>query len=522
MALIDLTNFLAWWPLGEAAGTRVDAHLARNLTESGTPISGGGKVGAAALFASASFEYLESSDVAFQAGDIDLTLGAWAYIADKTTDRVIISRWKLSTTQASYMVYYKQSSDRFVFVVTDDGVTEYEIAADALGSPSIDTWYFVVAWHDADADTINIQINNGTIDSASHSVGMKADTSKFRIGVAVDVGGTKFGLFEGLIDEAFVTKEILTASEKSLLYNSGRGISYEGITGDLLVFTSPNGVHLNFNDGVATFSLINRRGYHLPTFSHTTDQTPGQPGARYRETRTIERLVSLPLHIFQDDVDDIYNLVRGLANTLNPLLGVGQLRFAVAGKDRFVNCIYKSGLEGEDSQKIANMLAGWYKPSVVFLCPDPYFYDTVELSDEYQIGDVEGSSFLGDPFFPLNISASTVIASPTINNPGDVDVYPVWVITGPGDSLVLLNKTTGKQIDLDMTLGDGQTIEIDTRTEAKTVMDLVTGDNLFSNLSVTSSLWPFEPGDNEIDIQLNAATSTSKIAVAYRPAYYSI
>jgi hypothetical protein len=48
--------------------------------------------------------------------------------------------------------------DRFTFVV--NGLNS-SVAANGLGSPALNAWYYVVAWYDSTNQTRNIQVNNG-------------------------------------------------------------------------------------------------------------------------------------------------------------------------------------------------------------------------------------------------------------------------------------------------------------------------------------------------------------------------
>jgi hypothetical protein len=110
-------------------------------------------------------------------------------------------------------------------VVNSAGTAAANVFLDdtALGSPLATTWYYVVAWHDSTANTINIQINNGTPTSLSHTLGVYASgTGLFSIG---STGGTA-AYMNGRIDEVSFWKRILTADERMTLYNSGNGLAY--------------------------------------------------------------------------------------------------------------------------------------------------------------------------------------------------------------------------------------------------------------------------------------------------------
>jgi hypothetical protein len=178
-------------------------------------------------FLSASSQYLSVADnTQLSVQNIDFALCAWVKLTTKTTTQVIASKYDTSN-QRNYMVYYDTASDRFKFIVSPDGIIAPATAtADALGAVSVGIWYFVVCWHDAVGDTINIQINNGTTNSVAHSTGVHDGTAPFALGVNF-VTGAASNFLNGEIDEVAFWKRNLTAAEKIALYNNGNGISYE-------------------------------------------------------------------------------------------------------------------------------------------------------------------------------------------------------------------------------------------------------------------------------------------------------
>ena len=93
-----------------------------------------------------------------------------------------------------------------------------EVTAGALGTPALNTWYFVVVWHDSTANTINIQVNDGAISSAVHSGGINDASAPFTLGA-----GTGNLYHSGRVDEIGVWRSVLSAGQRSGLYASGIG-----------------------------------------------------------------------------------------------------------------------------------------------------------------------------------------------------------------------------------------------------------------------------------------------------------
>jgi hypothetical protein len=226
-----------YWPLNEASGNALDAHGSNTLTDNNTVASAAGKVGNARDFESGnseSFSIADNTDLSVQ--DIPFTIAAWVNFESFGAIRPIVAKWQ-TAGQFSYELAYSTFLNRLFFGVSNDGSSEVVVAANVLGAPSTSTWYFVVAWHDPAANTINIQVNNGTANSASHSAGVFDGTSAFTIGAKDNA--TLF--MDGLIDEVGFWKRLLTADEKTFLYNSGNGRAYADFAPNITTSSLPNG-----------------------------------------------------------------------------------------------------------------------------------------------------------------------------------------------------------------------------------------------------------------------------------------
>ena len=157
-ALTD--NLVAWWTLGETSGTRFDCIGSNDLTDNNTVGSAAGIQGNAADFEETAQEYLKTNDnPELSTGDIDFSITAWVMLESKTVGnhREIVVKGINNSSNLEYRLYYHTDLDRFVFEVAD-GTTLTDLANTTLGSPAIGQWYFLVAWHDAGGDTLNISV----------------------------------------------------------------------------------------------------------------------------------------------------------------------------------------------------------------------------------------------------------------------------------------------------------------------------------------------------------------------------
>lgn len=237
MPLTD--SLISYWALEEASGNRADSHGANTLTDNNTVTQAVGKIGNAAQFTAANSESLSCADNAdLSVGDIDFTFAAWVYLDDAATEREFISKGTIGIAGGEYRVEY--SSTRMKFQIQDVAVT-FKTTTDTTVIVA-GTWYYVVAWHDATGDTVNIQVNNGSVISGATAGIIPLDgTVTFRIG-----SGNGARYWNGRVDEVGFWKRLLTTQERTDLYNGGAGLAYPFAAGQPLALrrrgsTEPTG-----------------------------------------------------------------------------------------------------------------------------------------------------------------------------------------------------------------------------------------------------------------------------------------
>lgn len=223
---MDTSNFQAWWDLDDVT----DAHGANDLTNNNVVTFVPGLVGNAANFVGASSQYLSIADnAALSWGDIDATLGLFVNgVWSATTS--IAGKWGDSGVE--YLLFYDVSADRFRFAVSPDGSATTIVSADTLGAPADATWYFILCQHDSVNNLIGISVNNGTLDTAAHTTGVFNGARPFELGRNNGGGGSQY--LTGLIDSAFVTKEILSADNKTFIYNAGAARAYSELAASFI------------------------------------------------------------------------------------------------------------------------------------------------------------------------------------------------------------------------------------------------------------------------------------------------
>ena len=82
-----------------------------------------------------------------------------------------------------------------------------------------------MAWLDAGANTLNIQVNNGTIDSAAQTITPGDGAAEFEMGADRSIN-----FMNGRIDSCSIWKRVLTPAERTTLWNGGAGLDYPFLT----------------------------------------------------------------------------------------------------------------------------------------------------------------------------------------------------------------------------------------------------------------------------------------------------
>lgn len=221
-----LTGLVSYWKLdevsdGSAPVTRGDSVVAsgNDLTDNNTVASAAGKIGNAASYIKANSEVLTHVDNALLSiGASDATFCAWFNIAALGVINGVLGKDDAAGNR-EYGLFVQASNVLQWYVFTAGGYQPLNSTAGALAAS---TWIFVAAWHDFTAHTINLQINNGVVDSLAVNAGGVNDlAAAFTIGRQ---GSTNN--FGGLIDEVGFWKRVLTATELTALWNGGAGLSW--------------------------------------------------------------------------------------------------------------------------------------------------------------------------------------------------------------------------------------------------------------------------------------------------------
>jgi lysophospholipase L1-like esterase len=207
-----VTGCVDYFNLEEATGSRLGS-LGTALDPTGLPARINGKVGyAVSLPTNAKLLATPEVSLAFNSLPAGYTIAGWFRIPDKLVDRGLFGKTAAGPTY-EYLLVYRTAGwpvDRFEFAQGKTSGID-EVYANNLGSPTSNTWYFIVCWYDG--TNIYIQVNNGTPNSltATGAPAVKAG-AKFGLG-AVFFGGA------GDADAVGFWSRVLTEAERTSLWN---------------------------------------------------------------------------------------------------------------------------------------------------------------------------------------------------------------------------------------------------------------------------------------------------------------
>ncbi|MGW1039322.1 phage tail protein [Streptomyces sp. NPDC002547] len=254
----------------------------------------------------------------------------------------------------------------------------------------------------------------------------------------------------------------------------------------------------------------------------TSDPHP-RGGERLRHVQPQARTIVWPVLVKGADhmrfTRNWRDLARAFTRTLRQVGGVrtpGTLEVARPdGSARRIAVFYQGGWDGRGQTATG---IDWDSAVVTLWCEDPYWVDVVPVRVHRE------TSTQGDFLVPFpTVSSGQVLGATTVDNPGDIEVWPTWQITGPAAAITFTREDTGDSFVLDMTatshgeLLAGETVTISTdppRVRSSTNENLVDGLNWPEAI-----LWSLPPGETPVTFQLDGAEAGSAVDLVFYPRY---
>ena len=224
MALKD--NLVALWELDEASGTRYDSHGTNHLTDGSSVGRTAGKYSSyGARLASSSGDHLYVADnPALSMNDETFSGAAWIRLTADNGIARLISKVDGDAESREYGLIWKVSAAQFAWRVDADGTgSSTTVEASSFGTPATDgTQWCWVYWYHEQGVGIGISVDNGTINTASHTTGIFQGTSAFYIGSTI--AGNLYP--DADIQQVGVWRKLLSSDDRIAIYNGGTGLAY--------------------------------------------------------------------------------------------------------------------------------------------------------------------------------------------------------------------------------------------------------------------------------------------------------
>lgn len=247
----------------------------------------------------------------------------------------------------------------------------------------------------------------------------------------------------------------------------GGSQSYTGSLG--LAWLGTDGSFWDLMSGDVRASIGGIKGLGMPDVAFQTSTSAGRDGQRLRGLRRNPRAVFIPVRFKGIASTDVLGVQRDFWQAL----GLGEYGTLVAttpdGATRSLRCRFED--DGGYAYALDPFTTFVTSIGLSLTADDPYWYgETVGTS--YSLDPASQVNFFGggDPAAPgvapdFVISPSSGTQSYTIDNPGDVDAWPRWWITGPATSFQV--GIGGRVIAASINIPAGRMLIIDTDPEVQ-------------------------------------------------------
>lgn len=270
--------------------------------------------------------------------------------------------------------------------------------------------------------------------------------------------------------------------------------SLTGANGDTITFDYDNYV---LNAGF--------RGHGIPNTQVRIDESAG-PGGVWRFSKRGVREIDMAVTVLGTDRADVETKLRRLARLIQDNSGPTILTAEYSDSTSLTLGVHYT--TGAESQWGSDEGLIWCKWVLSFKAPQPYWESTTIESFSVTTGNT-GRGLLPE-LSKLKVTSSQAIGVITVNNTGDVPVYPVYAIRGPVHDLYISNGIQSFSFNTDVLAGE--TITVDTANG--TVVD-DTGANRYSILNPAPKLFPLLPGTSSITVNGTEADTNTRITLNY-------
>ncbi len=267
-------------------------------------------------------------------------------------------------------------------------------------------------------------------------------------------------------------------------------LSLIGANGDEIVFSDEG-------DFVLTSGLA---GLGIPATQVRIDDSASDGGV-WRFSKRGVRELDLPVVVFGADRVAVEANLRRLNLLLNDRDGGVVLQAAYSSGEvwHLTQGHYVSGASGVrgDDGGLA-----WERWVLSLQFANPFWVS--QASESFAVGAPASTGSFLPNLAEMVVSSAQAVGSVTVENPGDVDAFPVWSLRGPADSVTISNGS--ESFVYNAPILASSTVVVD--TAAGTVTDQA-GVNKYGSLGVSPSLFSFPAGTSQVSVTATNASAGS-------------
>lgn len=266
-------------------------------------------------------------------------------------------------------------------------------------------------------------------------------------------------------------------------------------------------IHLD-SDGGGPFGLsADSGGFMMPPISNTFLEGAADGGV-LRSSRVLMRPLDLGINVIASTREQMGVHVARLAKVLRQKSPLPRLVAEYANGEVYnLPFRYQSGLEGDYSRYNGDV----FNFILSLMCPNPYWTSNTSLTISIPVTS-SGRGLL-PMLSQLQLENGAATGVITVENPGEVDSWPVWEVTGPGGPITIELGDVGFTIDATLAGTDKRIID----TGSGTMVD-ETGANAYAEFAPAPKLFPIPPGLSAISIFMDSPVAgESSIVGTYQP-----
>lgn len=248
-------------------------------------------------------------------------------------------------------------------------------------------------------------------------------------------------------------------------------------------------------------------GFGIPA-TEVRIEPSASDGGVFRYSRRSTRELDLPIVVFGHDRDNVEFNLRRLSSIMRETPFKIRATYDT-GEQWDLEGIYVGGGETQYGEDAGKTYCRWV---VQVQCPQPFWVSTQSIS--YTVGSGDTGRSIIPWLAELRVSSSQAIGAINVENPGDVESYPVWTLTGPFDQATISNGDGTKSFVYNEPVAAGTTVIVDTRSA--TVKNTA-GTNLYSKLGTSPKLFAIPAGTSQASIAATNTTSATSISLSFQP-----